>query len=330
MTRDLPYEGTHVAATFLSLGAFAAMLLNEPTEVVPWGFQQTPLDHGIGDNMLQVADRFVLFEFKRDRAAHQDEWEKDHRDGLVSDLWQRPANDQLRKTADIAHIMGYGVPIGSDGAALRFVPYRLAAQHHVLEKVPRVHRYSRLQGMSSLEEMSLPGLARGVFHVLPADIQAVLGEGPSNDQQKAGIEWDEEDISKAAATPDLGAPPTEFFDYLKHVLTFLADEDDPADGTARRKEAGRSSPAAKARRALGRLTAHVCAFSDTGLVGVGSYKRIADLAALQARGEQLSAARTVPSERSPRRIHRMPAQSAAPAQKSTTPVAGPKPKPPSQ
>jgi hypothetical protein len=40
MQMEMPYESTHVATTWLMLGAFATLLLKNPTEVAAWGFQQ--------------------------------------------------------------------------------------------------------------------------------------------------------------------------------------------------------------------------------------------------------------------------------------------------
>jgi hypothetical protein len=170
-TRRSPYESSLVASFFLTLGAYAARYGDSdlPALIAALGFQQTPLDEGIGDNMLQVADRYVLLEFKRRRADVGSELEKEQRRAFLGIL---RGNEEMSAVSDLSHFLAYG--IGTAPEKREPSPLGIAlAPYRVLSPGSDNVTAGGTAPVMDMAEFSLAGFARGLLRIEPARLAVV-------------------------------------------------------------------------------------------------------------------------------------------------------------
>ncbi len=115
-----PYEASNVALTFFAVGARYATLREStdiPLDVTLAAFQQSPLDHSLGDAQIAIAGRHVLLEFKREESDLRSEIrKKPKRLALLNALAQQTTNmAAMRKRSLKGHIVAFRIDAGSGG-----------------------------------------------------------------------------------------------------------------------------------------------------------------------------------------------------------------------
>lgn len=260
-----PYEASNVALTFFALGArCAALQQREGAElsVTLAAFQQSPLDHELGDAKLAVGGRHVLIEFKRDERDLRSEIRgKSKRADLLRALKRRtPEMTTMRRRSLRGHLIAFR-NTGS-ASVLDFGPYFTVLSP--LLKDEGHADFSVLVPLSQFVDTLL--LATDKDHILQDTISSLAAGG--------------------APLRSLGMSLEDFAEYVSVVLN------PPADGTSDGGAAGavgHPSDASGNASAPGGHGGVLVSVSATGELSCAFYDSDADLARLQGAAATLLA-----------------------------------------
>jgi hypothetical protein len=233
-----PYEGSLVASTFLALGAYAVRYADsaDASLIAALGFQQIPLDEGIGDNMLRVADRYVLIEFKRSRRDLGAERRKTQRIAFLRALREKP---DLRTVSDISHFLAFGEGHKLQNDTKRTIVAVSPCRHIIEDGGGTKAKLADVRGVP-FREYSLAGFARGILRINPeklrTDLESIQGFPVSEaDTSPDGASYTNKlrkasqltNVDAACAVEDLGATPEDFANYLALLVSTLPNESFP-------------------------------------------------------------------------------------------------------